>query len=234
MEEPVEDGFEFGLEQDSLADSMGLKFPNRSLMLVCGSVGAGKSLMGQRFVFGLVENGAKVVMVTTELTTRGWIEQMHSIGYYCTDSIKKGRLLVLSRFGTIAEPIEGIGLKEVLASEAMNDADFIIIDSASSLMPEVSSNEERFEVLQNLRSFCSEGRSILLALDPEEMDNGLYRNLRASAEVVLDMSNNLIGGELKRALQVTRFLRAAGPVQTNIGWRVEPSMGFIVDITAVS
>ncbi len=48
------------------------------------------------------------------------------------------------------------------------------------------------------------------------------------------MTNNLIGGELKRALQVTRFLRAAGPIQTNIGWRVEPSMGFIVDITAVS
>ena len=36
MEEPIEDGFEFGLEQDSLADSMGLKLPNRSLMLVCG------------------------------------------------------------------------------------------------------------------------------------------------------------------------------------------------------
>ena len=122
MEEPIEDGFEFGLEQDSLADSMGLKLPNRSLMLVCGGIGSGKSLITQRLVFGLIENGAKVVVVTTELTTRGWIEQMHSIGYYCTESIKKGRLLVLSRFGTIAQPIEGIGLNEVLASEAMGSA----------------------------------------------------------------------------------------------------------------
>jgi archaellum biogenesis ATPase FlaH len=44
----------------------------------------------------------------------------------------------------------------------------------------------------------------------------------------------MIGGEIKRNVVVTRYLRAAGPVQTSIGWRVEPSMGFIVDITAVS
>ena len=31
---PVEDGFPFILEQDSLANSMGLKIPNRSLMPV--------------------------------------------------------------------------------------------------------------------------------------------------------------------------------------------------------
>ena len=44
----------------------------------------------------------------------------------------------------------------------------------------------------------------------------------------------MIGGELKRNIIITRFLRAAGPLQTSVGWRVEPGMGFIVDITAVS
>jgi archaellum biogenesis ATPase FlaH len=58
--------------------------------------------------------------------------------------------------------------------------------------------------------------------------------MRASAEIVLDMQTAMIGGDLKRNIVVTRFLRAAGPVQLLIGWRVEPSMGFIVDITAVS
>lgn len=234
MEDPKEDGLEFGLEQDSLADCMGLRLPNRSLNIICGPVGSGKSLMTQRLAFGLVENGAKVVVVTTELTTRGWIEQMHSIGYYCTEPIKSGRLLVLSRYGTIAEPIPGIGLKEILASEGMVEADYIIIDSASSLLNDDYDSDGRFAVLQMLRRFCSDGRSLLMTLDSGEMDEGLYRDMRATSEVVLDMSANVVGGTLKRGLQVTRFLRAAGPVQTNIGWRVEPSMGFIVDITAVS
>ena len=74
----------------------------------------------------------------------------------------------------------------------------------------------------------------MLCVDPVEMDDKLMHNLRSSAEVVLDLMTTMIGGEIKRNVVVTRYLRAAGPVQTSIGWRVEPSMGFIVDITAVS
>ncbi len=234
MDDPVDDGFAFGVETDSLADSMGLQLPNRSLCLICGEVGSGKSLVSQRLVYGLLENGSKVVVVTTELTTRGWIEQMHSIGYYCTEYISKGRLIVISRFGTIAEPIEGIGIGDVLESESLGEADFIIIDAASSLIDPEINNEDIFSTLQQLRKFCSGGRSLMLTLDPSGTNVRFMRDIRSSAEVVLDMSANIVGGSLKRGLQVTRFLRAAGPIQTNIGWRVEPSMGFIVDITAVS
>ena len=74
----------------------------------------------------------------------------------------------------------------------------------------------------------------MLCTDPEEMNHNLLHTLRASAEVVLDLENAMIGGELKRNIIITRFLRAAGPLQTSVGWRVEPGMGFIVDITAVS
>ena len=234
MDEIVEDGFDFGLETDSLSDSMGASIPNRSLCLISGDVGSGKSLVSQRLVFGLLMNDSKVIIVTTELTTRGWIEQMSSIGYFVADYIAKGRLVVISRFGTIAEPIAGVGLSDVLESEVMDEADFIIVDSASAIMEMEISGDELFATLQKLRKFCSSGHSLLLTLDPDGTNAGLMRELRSSAEVVLDMSAQLIGGTLKRDLQVTRFLRAAGPVQTNISWRVEPGMGFIVDITAVS
>ena len=63
VEVPEADGFNFELDQDSLADSMGLKLPSRSLMVVTAKVGGGKSLISQRLTFGLLENGAKVVYV---------------------------------------------------------------------------------------------------------------------------------------------------------------------------
>ena len=78
---PIEDGFPYELETDSLADSMGLRLPNRSLMILQGTVGGGKSLLSQRLAYGLAENDVKVLVITTELTTRGWVEQMESIGY---------------------------------------------------------------------------------------------------------------------------------------------------------
>lgn len=231
---PVEDGYEFTLEQDSLANAMGLRLPNRSLWMIQGEVGSGKSLVSQRLVFGLLENGSKVLVVTTELTTRGWIEQMESIGYPITDYIASGRLLVFSRFGVIAETKDGVDLFDVLDSEAIEKSDVVVVDSASALMPTGLETVEQVNVLQKLRRVCSESRSLLLTIDPSEMDGKLLHKLRSSCEILLDMQSGFVGGEIKRTIVVTRFLRAAGPVQSSVGWRVEPYMGFIVDITAVS
>ncbi len=231
---PVEDGFPFEVETDSLADSMGARLPNRSLYLLQGAVGSGKSLVSQRLVHGMLENGVKILVITTELTTRGWIEQMESIGYGVTEHIRGGRLMVLSQFGTIAEARPDVTLDDVLASPAVPAADVIVFDSASSIMPDDLDQAGRFALLQSLRKVASEGRSFLLCVDPVDMDAKLLQQLRTSAEVVLNMETNMIGGTINRSLIVTRFLRAAGPITTSIGWRVEPGMGFIVDITAVS
>jgi archaellum biogenesis ATPase FlaH len=125
-------------------------------------------------------------------------------------------------------------ISEVLDSPAVEMADVVIIDAASALVPANLDANERFLFMQKMRKIASQGRSILMCIDPDEMDGRLLHSMRASAEVVLDMQTAMIGGDLKRNIVVTRFLRAAGPVQTSIGWRVEPSMGFIVDITAVS
>ena len=116
----------------------------------------------------------------------------------------------------------------------LNSTDVVVVDSASSLMPEGLEPSQHISTLQRLRKVCSESRSLLLTVDPTEMDNKLLHKLRSSCEVLLDMNAGFVGGEIKRTIVVTRFLRAAGPVQASVGWRVEPYMGFIVDITAVS
>ncbi len=231
---PVEDGYEFTLEQDSLANAMGARLPNRSLWMVQGEVGGGKSLISQRLIFGLLENGSKILVITTELTTRGWIEQMESIGYPVTEHIASGRLLIFSRFGVIAESKEGVDLFDVLESEAIEKSDVVVVDSASALMPTGLDTSQQLIALQKLRRVCSDSRSILLTIDPSEMDEKLLHKFRSSCEVLLDLKAGFVGGEIKRTIVVTRFLRAAGPVQASVGWRVEPYMGFIVDITAVS
>ena len=231
---PVEDGYEFTLEQDSLSNAMGARLPNRSLWMIQGEVGSGKSLVSQRLIFGLLENGSKILVVTTELTTRGWIEQMESIGYPVTEYIASGMLLVFSQFGVIAESKEGVDMFDVLESEAIDKADVVVVDSASALLPTGIETSEQMQILQRLRRVCSESRSLLLTVDPTEMDDKLLHKLRTSCEVLLDMRAGFVGGEIKRTIVVTRFLRAAGPVQASVGCRVEPYMGFIVDITAVS
>ena len=195
---PVEDGYEFTLEQDSLSNAMGARLPNRSLWMIQGEVGSGKSLISQRLIYGLLENGSKVLVVTTELTTRGWIEQMESIGYPVTDFIASGKLMVFSRFGVIAEAKQGVDLFDVLESGAIEKSDVVVVDSASALMPEGLEPSEHLATLQKLRKVCSESRSLLLTIDPSEMDDKLLHKLRSTCEVLLDMNAGFVGGEIKR------------------------------------
>jgi len=226
-------GLAFELETDSLSDSLGRFLPKRSLYIVTGQIGSGKSLISQRLAYGLVSNDVSTTVATTELTTRGWLEQVNSLGYPLEDAANSGVFTLLSRFGVISDEAEGnVGIEDLLASEALQTAEISIIDRASMILQHYEGTPD--QLLSRLRTFCSEERSLMLLLDPDEISGEMLRTLSSSAEVVLEMKTSEIGGGLSRILAVTRFLRAAGPVQPRIGWRVEPTMGFIVDITAVS
>lgn len=228
-----EKGYSFELETDSLSDSLGRLLPKRSLYVVFGENGAGKSLIAQRFAYGLVANGVSLSLVTTELTTRGWLEQVDSLGYSLSKEAEKGDFTLLSRFGVVSDEVdEDVQISDILDSPAIKNADVSIIDRASYILKKYPNSPD--QLLSELRSFCSDGHSLMLLLDPEELSDELVRALSSSAEVVLEMRISEVGGGLNRTLAVTRFLRAMGPVQPRIGWRVEPTMGFIVDITAVS
>ena len=227
-----DDGYLFGIVQDSLANSMGAAIPNRSLGIISGEIGSGKSLICQRLAFGFVQNDVKVAYVTTELTTRGWLEQVGSIGYNMDNNIDDGKFLLISSFGVLAEEIEEhVDLLEVLNSPGVQEAQVIIIDRASQL---ISPDSSAKQLLSILRKFNSQGRTVLLTIDNHEVDSRLIREMKNSAELVLDLETATIGGDTVRTIAVTRFLRAAGPTQGRIGWKVMPQMGFIVDITAVS
>ena len=226
------DNFEFGVIQDSLGQSLGTAIPNRALVIVSGGIGSGKSIIGQRMSFGMTANDIKVSLVTTELTTRGWLEQVASIGYFMEKRIDDGDFHLMSSFGVIAEQVEEpVNLLELLESPALKEAEVVIIDRASQMIP---AEIEGPVLLSILRQYTAQGRTLFLMIDPEEMDSKLLRELQNSAEVVLDMMTSVVGGQLVRTLCVTRFLRAAGPVTERIGWKVMPEMGFIVDITAVA
>ena len=131
-----EGGFPFELETDSLADSLGRLLPKRSLYIVTGEVGAGKSLIAQRLAYGLISHGTRLTVVSTELTTRGWLEQVDSLGYSMTEATESGSLTLLSRFGVVSDEVEGVvQIADVLDSKPVQDAEIAIIDRAFKYTP---------------------------------------------------------------------------------------------------
>ena len=175
-----EGGFPFELETDSLADSLGRLLPKRSLYIVTGEVGAGKSPIAQRLAYGLISHGTRLTVVSTELTTRGWLEQVDSLGYSMTDATESGSLTLLSRFGVVSDEVEGVvQIADVLDSKPVQDAEIAIIDRASSILQHYSGTPE--ELLSYLRKYSSAGRSLMLIIDPEELSHDVVRALISSA-----------------------------------------------------
>ena len=171
-------------------------------MLVCGGIGSGKSIIGQRMSFGMTANDVKVSLYTTELTTRGWLEQVSSIGYYMDKRIDEGSFHLISSFGVIAEPSEEpVSLLDLLESPASKEADVVIIDRASELMPDEMSSKD---LLRVLRKFTSEGRTLILTIDPDEMEDHSqgHEELRRGSAGYDDRSRRWATGPYRQRNQV--------------------------------
>ena len=117
---------------------------------------------------------------------------MASIGYYMDKRIDEGSFHLISSFGVIAEPAEeAVTLLDLLESPASKEAEVVIIDRASELMP---SEMPAKELMRTLRKFTSEGRTLILTIDPDEMDDETIRDMKNSAEVLLDLTTAVVGG----------------------------------------
>ena len=54
---------------------MGGGLPKGTIVTITGTDGAGKSAIIQRFIYGLIRHNYRLTVVSTELTTKGFIDQ---------------------------------------------------------------------------------------------------------------------------------------------------------------
>jgi len=132
-----------------------------------GDYGAGKSAISQRFAYGLVEEGASVTVMSTELTVRGFIDQMHSLEYDMVKPLLQEELLFLlhADFDSGGAFSDDDGerkelLKRLMNAEAMWNSDVIFLDTFDAIFRNdptfealVRKNEERQAALEIISFF---------------------------------------------------------------------------------
>ncbi|MHB8606225.1 MAG: archaellum protein ArlH [Thermoplasmatota archaeon] len=235
--------YRFTLARDELADRLGGGLPEGALVVIEGEYGAGKSILLERILFGLLENKASVTFVSTELTTLHFIEQMHSLAYPIEDALYDGRLLFLPVF-----PILGYrGRKDdvidrLVSARRMYASEVVFIDAFSSLVKtnlkaaprgvDVVAKVE--EALYHFKLLTAKGRTIVLSLEPEDLPEDVASMLKAAADVYISVRLEVQGNTVSRSLLVKRFGRAELSVGDIVPFRVEPKVGLVVEIKSVS
>ena len=223
------------LEQDGLHVQLARGIPKGCLALIEGENGSGKSAISQRLAFAFLKHGFTVTYVSTELTTKGFIDQMDSLGYPILDFMLERRLLFIPVFPLIGRilPRQDFTTR-LVKSRNLYDNEIIIIDTFSSLVKEDINHQHDLETISFFKKLCGKSKSFIVTVDPNELKDDIKTLYRSASDVYLSLKTRAIGGSIEHSINVNRFAGAKSHVGDMMGFRIEAGVGLIVDITTVA
>jgi flagellar protein FlaH len=247
------DLFSLGMgERDRLNKELGGGIPPGSIVLVEGDYGAGKSAISQRFSYGLCEEGHTVTMLSTELTVGSFLDQMHSLDYGMVEHILDEDLLFLHAdigdgntfSGSDDEGDRKELLKRLMEAEVMWESEVIVIDTFDAILRNdpkfealVRQNDERqaaLEIISFFRDVISQGKVIMLTVDPSTLDEEAIGPFRAIADVFIELEMVEVGNDVRRQINVLRFAGMGEQVGDTIGFSVRSGTGIVIESRSVA
>ena len=225
----------FDLSRDELCSKMGGGFPPGSIVVIEGGTGSGKSTVCQRLAYGLMENGSSVTYVSTQLTTKGFINQMYSLEYRIAPFLLKKKLLyipVLSLINTAASRVDFI--ERLREGKVLYENDVIIIDTISSLIKQSANVEKSLELMSFFKKLTGVKKTIILSIQPSELEPNILSEFIGACDINLSLKLSTLGSTIKRTIIVNKFTGASSSIESMIGFRIEPNVGLVVEIASVS
>ena len=242
-----------GLEDhDRLNKELGGGIPRGSIVLMEGDYGAGKSAISQRFAYGFCEEETTVSFLSTELTVSGFLDQMHSLSYDVVDHLLDERLLFLHADLDTGAVLSGGNdeesrmdlLTRLMDAETMWTADVVVVDTFDAILRNdptfealIRKNEERqaaLEIISFFRDMISEGKIIVLTVDPSTVDSDAIGPFRAIADVFIELEMIEVGNDVRRQISVKRFAGMGEQVGDTIGYSVRSGTGIVIESRSVA
>ncbi|WP_332897793.1 ATPase domain-containing protein [Haladaptatus sp. CMSO5] len=240
-----------GLERrDRVNGSFGGGFTEGSIVLIEGVDGAGKSILSQRFAYGMASEGASVSLVSTELTVKSFLAQMHSLSYNVSDLLLREQLLYLhADIDTHVEEAGEIrGRRELLSRlcspNVIWKGDVAVIDGFDAFLRNdptfgsVTEAADEDHLMQKVVSFFREqtarGKTIIVAVNHEVVTERALRPLRDAADVFFQIELKVVGPNIRRQVVVRRFSEMDLPVDDAIGFAVQQGRGIVIESRTVA
>jgi len=216
-----------GNEELDLKLAGGLPVP--LLMVIEGEHGTGKTVLVQQFVYGALKSGLRVVVITTETTTVGYIRQMLGVGFNILDYFIKGDLKVYSTRLPRVRWVESTG-RDLLALTQdhmiakIDTYDIYVIDSFSILI-KGSKTEDIANFLTTVRKLVDKGKSFILTIHPGGLEETIYLNLKAIADGYMELKNAEMGGRVLKVMNIIKLKGVPTTFDNVITFDIDPAFG---------
>jgi flagellar protein FlaH len=243
--------FPIGLDgHDRLKQELGGGIPRGAIVLIEGDYGAGKSVLSQRFSYGFTQEDITVTLISTELSVRGFLDQMHSLEYPMVQPLLNEQILYLHAELDSGGALSGQQrerkelLRRLMEAEEVWNGDVIIIDTFDAILrndPQfealVRENEERqaaLEIISFFREVTSRGKTVILTVDPTTVDEETMGPFRSIADVFIEIEMVEVGNDVRRNIFVKRFAGMGEQVGDRIGFSVRSGIGIVIESRSVA
>lgn len=228
------DVFNIGLEQDQFNQKIGGGLPKRSIVLVEGEEGKGKSILSQRFSFGALKNDYTVSLISSELTVSSFINQMESLSYDVRDFVLSEKLKVVSLFTNLGDiKFDKNLIYKVFSSKDLMSSDVIIIDSLNGFLIEnLKDVKDIFRFVSTIRRIADMGKLVVITFDPKTENDYLKKTLESLSEVFFKVIEVEKYGNFIKQITIHRFNGAGGDVEETIPFRIRSGIGIVIELAS--
>ena len=224
----------FNIRRDEFCRKLGNGLPRGSITLIEGEDGSGKSLISQRVVYGLLENGFSVTYISTDLSTKDFITQMQSLKYDIVKYLLNRKLLFIPVFPItkkLNRPTELLG--RMMSAPHLFENQVIVIDCLTVMTESGTMGpQNRFEFSSFMRKLSGIEKTVVLTMIPSSTPNDMHQYFTSLCDNNIALKTKILGTDLKSFITVVKWKRTKGEVNKIIGLKVEPNIGFVLDISS--
>ena len=198
--------------------------PSGSLVLVEGPSDSGKSVLLQQMIWGSLNTGCRVRVLTTENTVKSLARQMQSLGLDIIDFYLLGRLRLRTLRLSDRTRDSISGMHALLGALAQESADVVFIDSLTGFVMH-SPVDETITFFEGCKHYCNAGRTVISTLHSAACEESTIIRIRSMCDAHLRMGIEIVGEQLVKTLEVAKVRGAERGTGSILSFDVEPKMG---------
>jgi flagellar protein FlaH len=122
-----------------------------------------------------------------------------------------------------------------MSSERLFEADVIVIDTFSFLLVKDNTTEEEcFQVIDFFKKLTNKNKTVVFTVDPQHLNQSLLTLLRGISDIYFELGYKSLAGEERKFIKINRFKKSTGAVSQIIPFRIQPGVGFIIEIAGLA
>ncbi|MFT4326108.1 MAG: ATPase domain-containing protein [Candidatus Woesearchaeota archaeon] len=222
------------LEGDEFHKKFGGGLPRKSFVLIEAEDGLGKSVLSQRFAYGVLSNKNSVSYISSELNLTEFLNQMESLNYAIKTHLLNKQLKFVTLFPSkYRVELNGDLIQQIITSKVLFESDMIIFDTLNELLidPQLDLRES-FKLVGFFKEIVSRNKTIVFCVTPDFAKGKFFGMLKSSADVYIKMLEKEQYGNVLKVIKIERFNAAEDEYEKEIPFNVKAKIGILPDISS--